>query len=99
MNVATLDEYINDTFRKEQREVTSVSEKDEMEEFMFLGLRTMKGVSRKGFAQHFGIQVEEVYGDIIKKYTETGFLQSGDFISLTEKGIDVSNVIMSEFLL
>ena len=99
VNVAMFDEYINDTFRKEQREVTTVSEKDEMEEFMFLGLRTMKGVSKRLFAQHFGIQVEEVYGDIIGKYTETGFLQDGDFISLTEKGIDVSNVIMSEFLL
>lgn len=72
---------------------------DKMEETMFLGLRLMCGVSQKSFTDCLGRNIWDVYGDKIRKLIEAGLLVSeGGFIRLTDKGIDVSNVVLSEFL-
>lgn len=71
-----------------------------MEEFMFLGLRMTKGVSRKEFERIFNKDMYEVYGPVINKYVDEGFMESvGDRVFLTDAGIDVSNIILSDFLL
>lgn len=83
---------------KEDIEMLSVQE--QMEEFMFLGLRKMKGVSRTGFQKRFGKALEEVYLNQIKKLERQGLVESaGDDLRLTERGIDVSNYVFAEFLL
>ena len=89
---------------KENRQELSVEE--QMEEFMFLGLRMMRGVSAGKFSDLFGKTIEQVYPGIVEKYCRQGLLQkipeqgSGEVrIALTERGIDVSNVIMADFLL
>ena len=89
---------------KENRQELSVEE--QMEEFMFLGLRMMRGVSAGKFSDLFGKTIEQVYPGIVEKYCRQGLLQkipeqgSGEArIALTERGIDVSNVIMADFLL
>lgn len=72
---------------------------EQMEEFMFLGLRMMEGVSVKGFEETFGKKYEEVYGNVSDKLVAQGLLeQSGDNVRLTERGIDVSNYVMAEFM-
>ncbi|MCI5649383.1 MAG: radical SAM family heme chaperone HemW [Fusicatenibacter sp.] len=77
-----------------------LSEKDCMEEFMFLGLRMTQGVSRKKFFDLFGKRMESVYGEVLKKYGQMGMLTvSEDQVALSRAGISVSNVILSEFLL
>ena len=83
------------------REEIEVLTKEEMvEEFMFLGLRKMQGVSRTRFEHCFGNPIEEVYGDALNKLTEEGLLEiEGDHIRLTKRGIDVSNSVFCEFLL
>jgi oxygen-independent coproporphyrinogen-3 oxidase len=44
--------------------------------------------------------MDDIYGDVIRKYIENGLLERGDDrIALTERGLDVSNVVMEEFLL
>lgn len=71
-----------------------------IEEFMFLGLRMMCGVSRKEFERRFKQSMDEVYGEVLAKYLEMGLLEEVDgWVRLTDKGIDVSNVVLSEFLL
>lgn len=73
---------------------------NQMEEFMFLGLRRMAGVSKKEFWRKFGRSVEAVYGEIIKKWKQNGGLEEDiDRIWLTEWGIDISNVVLADFLL
>lgn len=77
-----------------------LSQKDEMEEYMFLGLRKTKGVSKTRFKQEFGAEMEHVYKKVLADMESKQLLeQKGDFVRLTEKGIDVSNYVMSEFLL
>ena len=82
----------------EEKEI--LSEKDQMAEFMFLGLRRMQGVSEAEFLRRFGRTMEEVYGPVLKRYQELHMLQrEGGRIFLTERGIDVSNAVMADFLL
>lgn len=83
--------------RKENEEV--LSREDEMAEFMFLGLRKTAGISKEKFYDSFGMKYEEVYGKVTKELTKKGLIhEEGDTVRLTEFGIDVSNVVMAEFL-
>jgi len=80
--------------------VRQLTDERKIEEFMFLGLRMMRGVSRKEFERRFKQPMDAVYGEIIARYKEMGLLEEADgWVRLTAKGIDVSNVVLSEFLL
>lgn len=77
-----------------------LSQKDEMEEFMFLGLRKMKGVSKNDFRKCFSVDIESVYKEVIDDQKNKGLLEEKNGnIFLTKRGIDLSNYVMSEFLL
>ena len=84
----------------EGEEPETLTRKDAMEEFMFLGLRKMEGVSRRRFQEQFQEDMDQVYGAVIERLQGQGLLKSaGDKVRLTKRGIDVSNYVMSEFLL
>ncbi|MBO5609140.1 MAG: oxygen-independent coproporphyrinogen III oxidase [Eubacterium sp.] len=71
-----------------------------IEEFMYLGLRMTAGVSREEFKLRFNRDMFELYGDVINKYINQGFMKAeGNRVMLTDKGIDVSNYILSDFIL
>ena len=77
-----------------------LSLKEAVEEFMFLGLRMTEGVSSGTFCADFGMTIDAVYGDVIEKFIDNGLLERrGDRIALTERGLDLGNVVMGEFLL
>lgn len=81
------------------QEIESLTENARKEEFMFMGLRKMEGVSVKDFQERFGESVWEVYRDTIPELIDKNLLEAkGDNIYLTRQGIDVSNVVMAEFL-
>lgn len=82
-------------------ELEITDRKAQMEEFMFLGLRMMAGVSEEEFFRKFGVSMMDVYGDVIKKYQSMDLIshKNNGRVALTEKGIDVSNSILSDFLL
>ena len=81
-------------------DITPLSKKDIMEEFMFLGLRKIKGISINAFNQQFGMDIFDVYGDVITKYKNMNLLSvKNDVIALTKQGLDVSNSIFSDFLI
>ena len=85
-----------------REEMKSLTREEQMEEFMFLGLRMMKGISKKKFLDIFGVTIEDVYGDAIKKLVDEGLLNArndSDKIYLTERGIDLDNYVSAEFLL
>ena len=77
-----------------------LSREEKMEEFMFLGLRMTNGVSVDEFKNKFSKDIFNVYGEVINKYTNMDFMKfNKDRVYLTEKGLDVSNVIFSDFLI
>ncbi len=83
-----------------ETDVCKLTKHQQMEEFMFLGLRMEEGVSRCGFRENFGIDIEEIYKKPLQGFQKQGLLsQKGDAISLTEEGIAVSNYVLSGFLI
>ena len=77
-----------------------LSIQNKIEEYMFLGLRMTKGISISKFKEVFDKDIHDVYGTIIDKYISMKLItEENDYLRLTEKGIDVSNTILSEFLL
>lgn len=101
-NTGNMEEYLRNSSTPSliHKEINRLSREEQMEEFMFLGLRTMKGISEREFQRLYGCAIDSVYGKVLKKYREEGFLQKKeDFWSLTDKGIHVSNYILADFLL
>lgn len=75
-----------------------LSVREQMEEFMFLGLRLTQGVAKEEFYKTFGVKMEEIYGETIQKLCKQGLLAAGERIKLTPYGRDISNYVMAEFL-
>ena len=101
-NISSVEEYINSINEKGEavEEIINNSKNDNMEEFMFMGLRKINGIDENEFKNRFSMNINDVYGEIINKYIDAGLLirESGR-IFLSEKGIEISNIIMADFLL
>lgn len=81
-------------------DIQKLSLNDRMEEFMFLGLRKIDGISKAGFEKTFSKNIADVYGKVIQENVLNGLLvDDGDVIKLTDRGVDISNVVMADFLL
>ena len=81
-------------------DIQRLSLSDRMEEFMFLGLRKIGGISKAGFEKAFSKNITDVYGKVIEENVLNGLLvDDGDIVRLTDRGVDISNVVMAEFLL
>ncbi|HIX29641.1 MAG TPA: coproporphyrinogen III oxidase, partial [Candidatus Blautia stercoravium] len=82
-----------------REDVQFLEEARQMEEFMFLGLRKTRGVSRKEFRRIFGQEMDMVYEKALHKCLENGMLKEHkDRVYLSEEGILLSNAVLSEFL-
>lgn len=87
-----------------KKEMTRLSIQDQMEEFMFLGLRKTEGVSASTFERLYGKPLEAVYEEPVERLIREGLLlryQKEDgsvFFRLSDKGIDVSNYALAMFL-
>ena len=89
-----------DTLNILHGKISTLSNKDMMEEFMFLGLRMTEGVSEEKFKMDFGRNIDAVYGEVIEKLEKQYLLERKEGrIKLTVRGVDISNYVMSEFLL
>ena len=80
--------------------IETLDKKSEMEEFMFLGLRLMAGISRQQFEKKFQVTLNSVYGEGLRKLKGEQLIEEvAGYVRLTEHGIDVSNYVLAEFLL
>lgn len=78
----------------------ALGRKEQMEEFMFLGLRMIRGVARAEFEETFGMPPEAVYRDAMEDLKEQGLLTAAEGrICLTDRGLDLANYCMAKFLL
>lgn len=85
---------------EEREDFTRLRRKDEMEEFMFLGLRKINGVSEYDFYKSFRVSMDEIYKESIENLIKEGLLvREENRIRLTDRGIDLSNYALSQFLL
>ena len=80
--------------------IHELSTKEKMEEFMFLGLRLTKGVLVTDFYDRFGMELIDVFEKPIQKNISFGLLKYENlYLRLTDKGLDLSNRVMGDFLL
>lgn len=101
-NEENLSNYIKNSSKPSllQKDIIKLSKEEAMEEFMFLGLRLTKGVSKSKFHQEFGIPIEDIFLKQVKQSIQEGVLEEdNNFIRLTEYGLDVSNHVLARFLL
>ena len=89
-------------FAKLREEVQTLTVQEQMEEFMFLGLRLTKGIELETFERQFGKSFWDVYQNASDKlFSEKLLCLSEDKkqLRLTDYGVDVSNYALAEFLL
>ncbi|MGL5380838.1 radical SAM family heme chaperone HemW [Clostridium sp.] len=101
-NINNVKEYIKKIKNNEDTREEKVKnlKEDSIEEFMFMGLRLINGISKREFITRFGIDIKSIYGEVIEKNKERKLLEEdNENIRLTEKGIELSNSVMSEFIL
>lgn len=102
-NAACPDKNMIGRVKKLREEVQELPIEEQMEEFMFLGLRMMEGVSERSFFENFGRRFEEVFPGVIEKHEKLGLLEvTGEefvHLKLTSHGIDVSNQVFVDFML
>ena len=99
-NVRDMAAYLSLPADGKKTQVHRLSLPEQMEETMFLGLRMTQGVSRERFAQTFDREMDAVYGAVLERYAAMGLLEScGGQVRLTDRGIDVSNRVLADFLL
>lgn len=100
-NIAPINRYI-DTVNNEGRAILQthqVTERESVEEEMFLGLRKFKGVSIDTFQQKFKKSMYDVFGDEIKELLELELIEIKDnAVCLTEKGRLLGNEVFEKFI-
>lgn len=100
-NAGPIQHYINCIEEKQfpYLEEIDVTEKEKMEEELFLGLRKRQGVSKQRFYKKFQCSLDEIYGDVIAELEKKALLEvEDDFIRLTDQGVFLGNEVFQAFL-
>ena len=77
-----------------------LSQREQMEEEMFLGLRKKSGVSMTRFEEKFSTSFEDLYGQVVRDLCHQGLLQvEGQQIRMTKKGLFLGDTVAEQFIL
>ena len=77
-----------------------LSQKEQMEEEMFLGLRKKSGVSMARFEEKFGRSFDGLYGEIVRDLVQQGLMQiDGDRVRMTKRGHFLGDTVAERFIL
>lgn len=72
----------------------------QQEEYIYLGLRKIKGISLTKYKESFGNPLEDVYNDVLSELYKNNLIEKkGEYLKLTDKGIDLSNYVLSRFII
>lgn len=82
------------------REEEPCSRESHIEEFAFLALRTAEGIDKHRFKEKFKTDIEEIYGEAIKRLKKAALVEeTASAICLTKQGMKFGNRVFEEFLL
>ena len=77
-----------------------LSQREQMEEEMFLGLRKKSGVSMARFEEKFERSFQELYGEIVEDLIQQGLMQlDGDRVRMTKRGLFLGDTVAERFIL
>lgn len=100
-NTDEMEEYLRDASNPIllRRGQEKLDRQEQMEEFVFLGLRKIRGIQEEKFAEMFGEDIWDCYGKNLERVIKEGLLEREEgVLRLTRKGIDVSNYVFYEIL-
>lgn len=100
-NTENIEKYINQEMQSKQLHIVHEVQKEEEQkkEYMLLGLRKIDGVQISSFKNKFGCNPIMKFKNELKKLTQEGLIKIDlDQIKLTEKGIDLANIVWEEFI-
>lgn len=102
-NIENLEQYIKNYEEDKTEENLVFHEKQDMEamqkEYMLLGLRKIDGVSIQEFKIKFVANPVFLYHDKLEKLVNEELVEiDGDQIKLTNKGLDLANIVWEEFI-
>lgn len=101
-NVEGVEEYIQkiNTNKETYKEKHQNLIKEDVEEFMFMGLRKIKGIEEREFLNRFSKDIDSYYKNIINKHINAKLLKREDgYLKFTAKGIQLSNYVLADFLI
>ncbi|WP_341636954.1 radical SAM family heme chaperone HemW [Staphylococcus casei] len=101
-NVNPVNHYIKKIQNKERPILDSTfpTLSEQMEEEMFLGLRMNQGVNKSRFQQKFNTSIDDIFGTVINDLIERELIiEQEGYISMTERGKVIGNVVFESFLL
>ncbi len=88
-----------DGLREFREEATILTREDEISETIILGLRMTRGVDLDRFEETFSVRAEDLFSEEIQEFRQEGLLELTDHhLRLTDRGLDVSNLVMSSFV-
>ena len=77
-----------------------LSQREQMEEEMFLGLRKKSGISMARFEEKFERSFQELYGEIVRDLVQQGLMQvEGDRVRMTKRGLFLGDTVAERFIL
>ena len=77
-----------------------LSQKEQMEEEMFLGRRKKSGVSMARFEEKFGRSFDGLYGEVVRDLVQQGLMQiEGDCVRMTKRGLFLGDTVAERFIL
>lgn len=102
-NIENIEQYIKNYDEDKTEENLVFHEKQDMEamqkEYMLLGLRKIDGVSIQEFKIKFVANPVFLYHSELEKLVNEELLEiDGDMIKLTNKGLDLANIVWEEFV-
>lgn len=102
-NIDSIEEYIKNFEENNETDNFIFHEKQtassKMKEFMILGLRKINGIAIQDFKNKFGANPIFVYRKELEKLVNEELVEiDGDYIKLTNKGLDLANLVWEEFV-
>jgi len=102
-NISNLEEYIqncnNNDFDKNIILEEVQDKNQQMNEYMILGLRKIDGISIQQFEEKFNVNPIMLFKKELQKlHEEKLILINGDVIKLSNKGLDLANIVWEEFV-
>ena len=95
-NTESIEEYIENSEKIVHEKQTI---EDMQKEYMLLGLRKIEGISVQQFKNKFGDNPIFLFRNELSKLVEEDLLEvDGDIIKLTNKGLDLANMVWQEFI-
>ncbi|MBI4650954.1 oxygen-independent coproporphyrinogen III oxidase [Candidatus Desantisbacteria bacterium] len=100
-NIKNIINYIEKINKKENAGLSKeyISREKQIKEAIMLNLRLIKGLSKHEFYTRFGIKVDDIWGDTIKRLVSKKLIiDTPDFLRLTRRGIYLNNDVLIEFI-